>query len=157
MRMTVAFVAPMVAPFLLFGQTTHAGSANSNAYSVEETIRQLNAEEVRALLVNDANSLRRIWSHEFVVTNPLNEFVAKQEVLALVESHTLAFTSYERHVEYIRVYGNTVVVAGSEVVVWSGKMPLAGKISHLRFTAIWMRDGKEWQEVARHANIIPER
>jgi hypothetical protein len=45
---------------------------------------------------------------------------------------------------------------GAETVVWAGKMPMAGKTSHLRFTAIWMRKGAGWQEVARHANIIPE-
>jgi hypothetical protein len=48
-----------------------------------------------------------------------------------------------------------VIAAGSETVVWGGKMPNAGKTEHLRFTAVWMKQGGRWQEVARHANIVP--
>jgi hypothetical protein len=47
------------------------------------------------------------------------------------------------------------IVAGSETVVWGGKMPNAGKIEHLRFTGVWMKQGGRWQEIARHANIVP--
>src|SRR6266403_406719 len=35
-------------------------------------------------------------------------------------------------------------------------MPNAGKTEHLRFTAVWMKQAGKWQEVARHANIVPE-
>jgi hypothetical protein len=47
-------------------------------------------------------------------------------------------------------------VAGNETVVWGGKMPNAGKTEHLRFTGIWMKRQGHWQEVARHANIVPQ-
>lgn len=100
--------------------------------------------------------MARLWSDDFVVTNPLNKFVDKQQVLGMVESGILVVTSYDRQIEYIRVYGDTVIVAGSETVAWGGKMPNAGKIEHLRFTGIWMKQGGRWQEVARHANIVPQ-
>jgi hypothetical protein len=122
--------------------------------SVEEEIRWLNAQEVEALLRNDVKTLERIWSDDLVVTNPLNKFVNKQQVVGLIVSGTLAFTSYDRQIEYVRVYRDTAVVAGSETVVWAGKMPNAGKTSHLRFTAVWMRQNRRWQQVARHANIM---
>ena len=64
--------------------------------------------------------------------------------------------SYDRQIEYIRVYGDTVIAAGSETVVWGGKMPNTGKTEHLRFTGIWMKQDGRWQEVARHANIVPQ-
>jgi hypothetical protein len=122
--------------------------------SVEEEIRWLNAQEVEALLRNDVKTLERIWSDDLVVTNPLNKFVNKQQVVGLIVSGTLAFTSYDRQIEYVRVYRDTAVVAGSETVVWAGKMPNAGKTSHLRFTAVWMRQNGRWQQAARHANIM---
>jgi hypothetical protein len=100
--------------------------------------------------------LGRIWSDDFVVTNPLSKFVNKRQVLGLIESGTLAFSSYDRQIEYVHFYGDTAVVAGSETVVWAGKMPNAGKTSHLRFTAIWMKQDGRWQEIVRHANIIVE-
>ena len=119
-----------------------------------EEVARLDAAEVQAFLANDPATLARLWSDEFVVTNPFNQFVTKQQVLALVTSGVLAFTSYERHLEYAHAYGDVVIVAGSETVVWAGKIPLAGQPSRLRYTAVWARHGNEWQEVARHANIV---
>jgi uncharacterized protein (TIGR02246 family) len=123
--------------------------------SAEQEVRNLNTEEINAFLAKDPEALARLWSDEFVVTNPLNKFVKKQDVLGMVRSGMLAFTSYERQVEYVRVYGDTVIVAGSETVNWAGRMPNAGKTDHLRFTAVWMKQNGRWQEVARHANIVP--
>jgi len=121
---------------------------------IESELKLLNAQEVEALLHSDLRTLGRLWSDDFVVTNPLNKFVNKQQVVGLIESNTLAFTSYYRQIEYARAYGDTAIVAGSETVVWAGKMPNAGRTSHLRFTAVWVKQGGRWQEVARHANIV---
>jgi ketosteroid isomerase-like protein len=123
----------------------------------EAEVRRLNAEEVEAFLRKDPATMARLWSDNFVVTNPLNKFANKQQVLGMVESGVLVITSYDRQIEYARAYGDTVIVAGSETVVWGGKMPNVGKTEHLRFTGIWMKEGGRWQQVARHANIIPER
>jgi hypothetical protein len=120
----------------------------------EVEIRRLNAQEVEALLRNDVKTLEYIWSDDLVVTNPLNKFVNKLQIMGLIESGILAFASYDRQLEYVRVYRDTAVVAGSETVVWAGKMPNPGKTSHLRFTAVWMRQNGHWQQVARHANIM---
>ena len=129
-------------------------SAQNKDRHVDEEIRQVNAEEVQGLLRNDVRALGNIWSDDLVVTNPLNKFVNKQEVLRLIESGTLAFASYERRIEYVHRYQNIAVVAGSETVIWAGKMPNAGKTSLLRFTGIWARQNGHWQQVARHANIV---
>jgi ketosteroid isomerase-like protein len=131
-------------------QTTSEGDRS------EEEIRAANVEEVQAFLHNDPKTMARLWSDDFVVTNPLNKFVKKQQVIGMVESGFLVITSLNRQVEYVRVYGETVIVAGSETVVWGGKMPNAGKTEHLRFTGIWMKQLGHWQEVARHANIVPQ-
>jgi hypothetical protein len=68
----------------------------------------------------------------------------------------LAFGSFTRNIEYARAYGDFVVLVGSEDCVWAGTMPLAGKPSHLRFTAVWKRDGLRWLQIVRHANIVPQ-
>ncbi len=99
--------------------------------------------------------MARLWSDDFVVTNPLNKFVTKQQVLGMVESGFLVMTSFDREIEYLRVYGDIVIVAGSETVMWGGKIPNAGKTEHLRFTAVWMKQAGRWQEIAGHANIVP--
>ena len=122
----------------------------------EQEVRRLNTEEVQAFLRRDPQAMARVWSDNMVVTNPLNKLVTKKQVLGMVESGFLVITSYDRQIEYVRVYGDTVIVAGSETVVWGGRMPNAGKTEHLRFTGIWMKQGGRWQEVARHANVVPQ-
>jgi ketosteroid isomerase-like protein len=122
----------------------------------EKEVRRLNAEESEAFLHRDAKTMARLWSDDFVVTNPLNKFVNKQQVLGMVQSGFLVITSYDRQLEYVRVHGHTVIVAGSETVTWGGRMPNAGKSQRLRFTGVWMRQGGRWQEVARHANVVPQ-
>ena len=132
-----------------------AATAAQEDKDVEEQIRGLNTEEVDALLHKDPQAMARLWSDDFVVTNPLNQFVTKQQVLGMVESGFLVITSFDREIEYLRVYGDIVILAGGETVVWGGKMPNAGKTEHLRFTAVWMKQAGTWQEIARHANIVP--
>jgi hypothetical protein len=124
--------------------------------SIDEEIRQLNTQEVDALLNQDVKTLEHLWSNNLVVTNPLNQFVTRREVIELVRSGALRFVSYDRKIEYLRTYNDTVVVCGSETVVWAGKMPNAGKTSYLRFTGLWLKQDGRWQEVARHANIVDQ-
>jgi hypothetical protein len=138
-----------------FSPSAHTFVQSIDSQSVAERgVREASASEVQALLTRDAKTLAGLWSDELVVTNLLNELVNKQRVLALVGTDTLAFEAYERQIEYVRVYGQIAVVAGSERVVWAGKMPMAGKPWRLRFTAVWQQHQGRWQEVARHANII---
>ncbi len=122
----------------------------------DEEVRQLNGEEVQAFLQKDAKTMARLWSDDLVVTNPLNRFVNKKQVMDMVEAGFLVITSYDRQIEYTRVYGDTVIVAGRETVVWGGQMPNAGKPELLRFTGVWMRQSGRWQQVARHANVVPQ-
>ncbi len=139
----------------LFASAQASTDATEEDKRAEEEVRRLNVEENQAFLHKDPKTLARLWSDDLVVTNPLNKFVSKQQVLWMVESGFLVITSFDRQIEYIRVYGDTVIVAGSETVLWGGKMPNAGKTEHLRFTGIWMKQRGRWQEVARHANIVP--
>jgi ketosteroid isomerase-like protein len=154
----------LVGRIALFAITFSVASANPGArvvgassddQRIESEIRRLNDEEVQAFVHNDSRAMAQLWSDDFVVTNPLNRFVTKKDVLGMVDSGFLAIPSYERQIEYVHVYGQVVIVAGSETVLWGGKMPNAGKTEHLRFTAVWMRRAGLWQEVARHANIVP--
>jgi uncharacterized protein (TIGR02246 family) len=139
------------------GQTSESrniAGQSDQQQAIRDEVNRLNTQEVEALVHKDLKTLSHLWSDDFVVTNPLNKFVSKRDVIELIESNVLGFTSYDRQVEYVRLYGDTVIVAGRETVVWAGKMPNAGKTSHLRFTAVWMKQDGRWREVSRHANII---
>jgi ketosteroid isomerase-like protein len=123
----------------------------------EQEVRALSAQEVRAFLDRDRDKLASLWADDFVVTNPLNKLAEKRQVLGMIDSGMLVITSFTREVELARVYGDMVILAGTEECVWGGRMPMAGKPSRLRFTAMWMKRGARWQEVVRHANIVPPR
>lgn len=130
---------------------------SQNASNAEQQVRQLNADETQAFLDKDVTRMANLWSDDMVVTNPLNKFVTKNDVLGMMRSGFLVISEYDRKIEYLHVYGNdTVIVAGAETVKWGGRMPNAGKAEHLRFTAVWRLQNGRWQEVARHANILPE-
>ena len=123
--------------------------------SAEAEVRRLSAEEVQAFLRSDSEALARLWSDDFVVTNPLNQFVTKQQVLGMVKSGFLVITTFDRQIDYLKVYGDTVILAGRETVAWGGKMPNAGRTEQLRITAVWRNQNGRWQQVARHANVVP--
>jgi ketosteroid isomerase-like protein len=130
-------------------------AAISQPTGAEAEVRKLSAEEVEAFLRRDAVALARLWSDDFVVTNPLNRFVTKRQVLEMVEAGVLVITAFDRQIEYSKVYGDTVILAGRETVTWGGRMPNAGRTEELRITAIWMQQDGRWQQVARHANVVP--
>jgi len=132
------------------------GSSTHQELDAEKQVRQLSAEEVQAFLQKDAKAMAQLWSDDLVVTNPLNKFVTKQRVLGMVTSGFLVITAFERRIEYLRVYGDMVIVAGTETVTWGGRMPNAGKTENLRITAVWMKQQGRWQQIARHANIVPQ-
>ena len=129
--------------------------AQAQAAGADTELRRVNQQEVAAFMATDPVALARLWSKEFVVTNPLNQLATGPQVLAMVKGGALSFKSYERTIEYIHHYGDIAVVAGAEKVEWTGKMPLAGKLLPLRFTAVWLSTPSGWQEVARHANVVP--
>jgi ketosteroid isomerase-like protein len=151
----VVFIASLVCAGAPYASTQESLMPTSKKSPAEDEVRRLNTVEVEAFLHKDPKTMAHVWSDDLVVTNPLNKLVTKRQVLGMMESGFLVITSYDRRIEYIRRYGNTVIVAGSEAVMWGGKMPAAGKTQHLRFTGVWMKQAGRWQEVARHANIVP--
>jgi ketosteroid isomerase-like protein len=147
---------PYATAMMLISELAFFGSARSVAQeSAESLVRRLNNEEVQAFLKKDPSALTQLWSDDLVITNPLNRLVTKTQVLEMIKSGFLVITSYNRTIEYLRIVGDVAIVAGNETVTWGGTMPLAGKIEHLRFTAMWMKQSGHWREEVRHANIVP--
>lgn len=152
MKRMIALAALILASLLGMG---HVNAARADTQKEDAMIRGLNAQEVGAILANDRKALKKIWHDDFHVTNPFGKFLDRKQVLDMVEEGTLAFSSLDRNIEYIRFYDDTAVVSGSETVVWAGKMPIAGKSSVVRFTSVWVEKGDSWTEVARHASMVP--
>ncbi len=118
-------------------------------------LQAANDAEVLAFLAADTRGLTSLWDDTFVVNNPLGKFVTGPQVASMVTSGVLRFTSLTRSIDYTHAYGDITILAGTETCGWGGKLPLAGQISKVRFTAIWRHvpDGR-WLEIARHADIL---
>lgn len=99
--MRMSRMTMLLAAGLLF--TTLQASSSSESRLPEQQVRRASDAEVRAFLQKDPEAMARLWSDDFVVTNPLNKFVNKQDVLGMVRSGFLVITSYDRRIEYVRV------------------------------------------------------
>ena len=140
-----------------FGQA--ADRRTNRDKRIEEEIKRLTADEVEILLRGDVTALERLYPEDFVVTNPFNQFINKRKVLERIRTDIIKYKSYDKQIEYLRVYGNTVLAIGRETVVPSADAdrPDAGQTVHRRFTEVWVKRKGQWRRVARHAsNIVPQ-
>src|SRR5205807_5520258 len=131
--------------------------------SDEELVRSLDDQERIAALARDVAALERLWSDQFTVNPPNNQVVAgKGAVLdTFVRSGVINFSSFERHIEFIRVEGDFTIIMGLETLVPNSDAPSAGLVAgrpvKRRFTNIWRNEAGTWRLFARHANVIPSR
>ena len=140
-----------------FGQSANR-RANKDKH-IEEEIKRLTADELAIVMRGDVATLERIYPEDLVVTNPFNQFINKQKVLERIRTNIIKYKSYDKQIEYLRVYGNTVLAIGRETVVPTAdaNRPDAGQTVHRRFTEVWVKRKGKWQSVARHAsNIVPQ-
>jgi len=129
--------------------------AEEARHQEEQEIRALEQAEVTAVLNQDVAALERLWSPQMIVNNPQNGISANRDaVIDRVKRGLIRYSSFDRHIEAIRVSGDLAIVMGSETVVPKGDAPRAGQTVHRRYTNIWARSGSTWRSVGRHANVI---
>jgi ketosteroid isomerase-like protein len=125
--------------------------------ALEQTIRKLELEESAAVLRSDVAALERLWAEDFTVNSPQNRVSqGRKDVLQLVRSGSIKYSSFVREIEAVRLHGNTAVVMGSEQVTPVGNAPNAGETVRRRYTNIWMNKQGTWLLTARHANALCE-
>jgi ketosteroid isomerase-like protein len=139
-----------------------AGEAESRAADDEKTVRSLDDQERVAVLKRDRGMMERLWSDDLFVNAPNNELlIGKAAVLAWVDRGIINFSSFERHVELVRIDGDIAIIMGAETVTPMGDAPMAGlragQAIRRRFTNIWKRNAGTWRLYARHANVVPAR
>jgi ketosteroid isomerase-like protein len=120
----------------------------------EVEIRRLEQLEAQAVVKGDTSTLfQKIWAPEFLVNNPANLVVNRQQVLTLIRSGKLDYEGFERIIERVSIIGNTAIVMGREVIKAKGVTDHAGKNVIRRYTNIWMQRDKQWKLVGRQATI----
>ena len=131
--------------------------------SDEEVVRLLDDRERIAALDRDVSALEGLWSDGLILNAPNNQVVVgKRAVLDMfVRAGIINFSSFERHIEFMRADGALVFIMGLETVQPISDAPsaglFAGQAIKRRFTNVWKDEGDAWRLFIRHANVIPPR
>lgn len=113
-------------------------------------LRDLDLKAAEAILKRDEKAIARFFTVDSIVNNPRNGLThGSAGVIEAARTGVIDYRSFERNVESIQLLGNTAILMGSEIVVSNN-----GDKVLRRYTNIWMKRGREWKIVARHANII---
>jgi len=85
--------------------------------AVEQLIRQLNDEWVKAMMRGDSATLERIMADDFFFTYPL-EGDDKAQFIADVTSGDLKIEHISREQTSVRVFGSTAVLTARDSATW---------------------------------------
>ena len=122
-------------------------SNSQNQSKDEREIRKLTRQWDQAMVKRDVQFLDGILSDEYVIST-----LAKPQYLQLIKSSEIKYTSFDREIDSLRLYGNTALVFGRANV--NGQSSANGWFSStFRFLDVWVK-GKGWRSVASNAEEI---
>jgi ketosteroid isomerase-like protein len=123
--------------------------------NIEQTIRNLDLEAAKAVLNHDENAISRYFAVNSVTNNPRNGLTkGSAGVIETAKAGLIEYYKFERVVESVQIIGNTAITMGQETIVAKNQMNGPGTEYRRRYTNVWMRIGRSWQIVARHASVI---
>src|SRR5437762_5652027 len=89
----------------------------SKNIGVEQQVRQLNDEWVKALVRGDGETLDRIMADDFIFTYPL-EGDDKEDFIGEVTSGNLKIEHLSREHISVRVFGPTAILTALDAATW---------------------------------------
>jgi ketosteroid isomerase-like protein len=92
-------------------------SSDHTAIEVEQLVRQLNDDWVKAMMRRDAATLDRVMADDFFFTYPL-EGDDKAQFIADVTSGDLKIEHITREQLSVRVFGSTAVLTARDSATW---------------------------------------
>jgi ketosteroid isomerase-like protein len=92
-------------------------SSDHTTIEVEQLVRQLNDDWVKAIMRRDAATLDRVMADDFFFTYPL-EGDDKAQFIADVTSGDLKIEHITREQLSVRVFGNTAVLTARDSATW---------------------------------------
>lgn len=143
--------------FSLVIQSASLATTGQYITKTESEIRNLEQTVVTAILNADTNTLKHVWSPEFLVNNPRNDIsVNREAVLQVQKSGMIDYSTFERVIEKMQFHKKLVITMGHETFISRNDIPgaRAGETYKRRFTNVWMKKKGRWQQISRHASII---
>ena len=136
-----------------FGQTVVSGQKTTGQLDGE--IRLLDQAAAKAILERDEDGIDRYFARDSITNNPRGgQTIGNEGVKALFRSGVINYASFERTIESVMIRGNLAIVMGNETLAMRSDKGATGPPIKRRYTNVWMKTGRNWQIVARHANVI---
>jgi ketosteroid isomerase-like protein len=127
-------------------------ASEAAAIQVEQVIRQLNDEWIKALVRRDGTSLERVMADDFFFTYPL-EGDDKAQFIADVTSGNLKIEHFSREQVSVRVFGNTAVLTARDSATW---VYMGREITgHYKNISVYSNRDGHWELCALQACPIP--
>jgi ketosteroid isomerase-like protein len=136
---------------MVIARDSNKTAARDNA--VERSVKQLEGERVQALLRGDTTFIERHYADDYMTTSASGLVRKKAEVIADIKSGAIKWESMTLDDVRLRVYGNTVIVTGLDII--KGVDRGQDSTGKRRFTRVWVRQGRRWLLVANHTTRIP--
>jgi len=126
----------------------NTGHAESPKIEIEQELRQMNDEWVKALVRGDADTLDRIMAEDFFFAYPM-EGDDKAQFISDVTSGNVRVEFLNRENVSVRIWGSTAVVTAKDSAKWFyGGRNFSG---HYKIIHVYsQRDGR-WQLVSVQA------
>lgn len=132
--------------------STEQSAHTASKVEIEQELRQLNDEWVKALVRRDATTLDRIMADDFVFAYPL-EGDDKAQFLDDVLSGDMLVEHLSRENVSVRIWGQTAILTGRDSVKWLYKgREFSG---HYKIIQVYIQRDNLWQLVTVQACPIP--
>jgi hypothetical protein len=115
-------------------------------------LSELEARWEQAYAKRNPALLDRIIGNDFVLTNANGEMLDKYKLLNSIASNDSVLQSGDPVDLKIRVFGGGAVVSG--IHSFNSKVAKKNPTSHVRYTNIYVRNGKDWQMVSRQETAL---
>jgi uncharacterized protein (TIGR02246 family) len=126
-------------------------SSRDRRSSVEQAIRRLDNERIKAQIGADGDTLDRIYANDFIGVGPSGTVRTKLQVISDFTSGDLKFQSIATDEVQVRVYENTAVETGLSTMVGQDKGKAVPRDT--RFTRVWVKQQGRWRLVANHYSV----
>ena len=131
------------------------GSARAphSTIEIEQHVRQLNDEWVKALVRGDSATLDRIMADDLKYVHGSGAIQNKRQFLASLNSGDMVYHSIDFEDVDVRVFGDTAVVMSSPRI----NILIDGKEQKFqaRFLRVYVKRKGMWQMVAHQATRLP--
>ena len=121
--------------------------------TIKAKIKKLEDRRFQAMIESDFDTLDDLLGDDLIYTHSTAQSDTRAEYIALCKKGVFKYLKFERPIENIQVYGDTVIVTGHVKmdVLIEGKP----KLLNSRYTNVWIKGEKGWQMVAWQSTAIP--